>query len=609
MYNSLRPSKSKISLITIITITFMFALTPSIRTQVIFFEDWESGIGNWSASNGIWEVGSPTVIPDSLPSGLNCAGTILNGNYPNNSKSRLESPISPEISLPTVCCGEKILLKFWHWFINSDDNGYLEISVNGGVWDSIQVPQITRTSNVWTQYVLDLSQYAGSSIRIGFLFISGSFNNEVGWYIDDIKVEKKTCVFINPEDFEIGVRDWGADNGLWQVGEPKVGPSNAHSDKYCAGTVLNGNYPNSSSTRFISPEIKLTLKEGETPVLYFWHWFRLVDDKGEVQISVNKGPWQTIAGPFTGTSPVWTQAPAVNLSAFADSTIHLGFYFQSGSFNVDNGWYIDDIRIDGIVKPLKGDVNFDGVVNEIDIHLIVDIILEKFIPTPEQFWAADCVADGKINILDVQCAVNKFLENAHLRIISPNGGESLCYDKPMTIEWDPSIISSKIKIEFSKDAGSNWTVLEDSTENDGNFEWIPSTDFESNECKARISAMIKGFEISDVFDESDAVFSIISCGNVVLKEVNRPTDFCLHQNFPNPFNPVTSVHFDLPIATHVQLVLLNQRGQQVDIIVDAQVPSGSHQVTIDGSNLPSGLYFYQLKTSQFQQTKKMLLLK
>jgi hypothetical protein len=80
------------------------------QTMIILEQDWEAGIGSWYADNGLWEVGVPTVGPTSTHSGINCAGTVLGGNYPPNANTRL---ISPSISLPTPTGGEIIQLKFW----------------------------------------------------------------------------------------------------------------------------------------------------------------------------------------------------------------------------------------------------------------------------------------------------------------------------------------------------------------------------------------------------------------------------------------------------------------------------------------------------------------
>jgi len=217
-------------------------------SQTVFSEDWESGIGSWFADNGVWEVGVPTVGPSSTHSGINCAGTVLNGNYPNNANTRL---ISPSITLPIPSGGETIQLKFWQWFIieNNLDQGVLQISENSGAWETISSVEFDGENLVWTQYVADLTSYAGSSIRLGFYFTSNPGFTFNGWYIDDISIETGVVIFPNPEDFESGVGNWSADNGVWEVGIPTVGPTSTHSGVNCVGTVLDGNYPEIMQTQ------------------------------------------------------------------------------------------------------------------------------------------------------------------------------------------------------------------------------------------------------------------------------------------------------------------------------------------------------------------------
>jgi uncharacterized protein (TIGR03790 family) len=91
--------------------------------------------------------------------------------------------------------------------------------------------------------------------------------------------------------------------------------------------------------------------------------------------------------------------------------------------------------------------------------------------------------------------------------------------------------------------------------------------------------------------------------NAEAKEVS------LAQNYPNPFNPVTTIRFVLPRQDHVTLKVYNSLGQQVATLVDGVESPGVHIAAFDGSSLASGLYIYQLKTSDFGSTHKMLLVK
>ena len=333
---------------TALIVAFQSCPSIVIAQDTTFFEGFESGSGSWYATNGVWEVGVPSTGPGSAHSGQNCAGTILGGNYPDNANTRL---VSPQIALPSG----HVQLKFWHWFSIEDgyDQGVIQVSTDNGIsWQTLTNPEYDGNSGAWTQACVDLSSYAGSTVRIGFYFTSNWNATGSGWYVDDVCIEVGPETFPNPEDFETGIGDWGADNGLWEVGVPTAGPSSAHSGQSCVGTVLGGNYADNANTRLVSPQIALIPRPGQSPELFFWQWHSMENgyDWGQVQVSVNGGPWQTVPGydgHFTGSNPTWSQS-YVPLSAFADSTARIGFYFASNWNATSSGWYIDDVRIEGI---------------------------------------------------------------------------------------------------------------------------------------------------------------------------------------------------------------------------------------------------------------------
>jgi hypothetical protein len=92
--------------------------------------------------------------------------------------------------------------------------------------------------------------------------------------------------------------------------------------------------------------------------------------------------------------------------------------------------------------------------------------------------------------------------------------------------------------------------------------------------------------------------------------------FELYQNYPNPFNPTTKIKFSIPSATlsEVEGSLLTIKiydilGSEVATLVEEDKPAGTYEILFDGSTLPSGVYFYQLRVDGFTETKKMILLK
>jgi hypothetical protein len=88
-----------------------------------------------------------------------------------------------------------------------------------------------------------------------------------------------------------------------------------------------------------------------------------------------------------------------------------------------------------------------------------------------------------------------------------------------------------------------------------------------------------------------------------------PTEFELYQNHPNPFNPVTTIGFDLPNSSHVILTVFNNRGQVIRTLVDGILNTGYHSIRWDASLVPSGIYVYQIRADGFTMVRKCMLMK
>ena len=88
-----------------------------------------------------------------------------------------------------------------------------------------------------------------------------------------------------------------------------------------------------------------------------------------------------------------------------------------------------------------------------------------------------------------------------------------------------------------------------------------------------------------------------------------PEKFTLEQNFPNPFNPTTTIEYGLPVTAHVRLEIYDITGRLVSRLVNRQQSAGRHNVTFDASSLSSGLYLYRIEAGNFVKTRKLTLLK
>lgn len=113
------------------------------------------------------------------------------------------------------------------------------------------------------------------------------------------------------------------------------------------------------------------------------------------------------------------------------------------------------------------------------------------------------------------------------------------------------------------------------------------------------------------------------CSPVVIPEpfpeprgsaLDLPTVFALHDNVPNPFNPITTLYFDLPQAEHVSITVLDIRGRRVRTLLSEPRDAGRHDVAWDGTDdtgrrVPSGVYFAAMQAGEFRQMTKMVLMK
>ena len=88
-----------------------------------------------------------------------------------------------------------------------------------------------------------------------------------------------------------------------------------------------------------------------------------------------------------------------------------------------------------------------------------------------------------------------------------------------------------------------------------------------------------------------------------------PGNFNLHQNYPNPFNPVTKIKFEIPSSELVKIQIFDILGREIKMLVNERMNPGIYEYAFDASNLSSGVYFYKMQAGEFNDVKKMLLIK
>ena len=122
--------------------------------------------------------------------------------------------------------------------------------------------------------------------------------------------------------------------------------------------------------------------------------------------------------------------------------------------------------------------------------------------------------------------------------------------------------------------------------------------------------IVAGNNLADLQANTDIAQSIWDSVIVSVDEQSEnPISFILNQNYPNPFNPTTSIRYAVSNRQFVTIKVYDVLGTEVAALVNEEQPAGSYEVEWNASGLPSGVYFYQLKTNGYDETKKMILLR
>jgi hypothetical protein len=111
------------------------------------------------------------------------------------------------------------------------------------------------------------------------------------------------------------------------------------------------------------------------------------------------------------------------------------------------------------------------------------------------------------------------------------------------------------------------------------------------------------FVLEDCPDQDFTAFPAVT----VWGRDDMPQEYYLHQNNPNPFNPSTTIKYELPKSSEVRLSVYDMLGREVSVLVNERRDAGVHEVKFESSNLASGVYFYRLRAGDFVQTRKLLL--
>jgi len=266
---------------------------------------------------------------------------------------------------------------------------------------------------------------------------------------------------------------------------------------------------------------------------------------------------------------------------------------------IPSGWIINSVTSsNGAAAIAEGVIKITGINlnGGSQLLLYLNNVTNGFTPGDNTFPVhVKTTPGGVLSQLSSNPSVylNSMPNNGNLALTSPSGSEKWKAGTLQYIVWErKGIVIGSFLLEYSTDFGNTWIKINKSPiAGVTRYPWIvPNVN--SDNCLIRISNYLTHKPLSIVKN----VFSIYTEGNQAA-------------NYPNPFNPATRISFYNPDKDFVNLRVYNTLGQKVAELVNKELTAGKYEYIFDGSNLPSGVYLYNLTIGGKSQTHKMILAK
>ena len=440
-------------------------------------------------------------------------------------------------------------------------------------------------------------------------------------------------------DFELNNGQFVSESG-WVWGEPEN--VDAHSGDRVWATNLSGEYPINVTYHLYTPHYVL----GDNSELSFMQNYSVEQnfDGINVSISTNNGNSWTVISPaggyngtaipglnsedgWTGDSSGWVNA-TFDLGLYADEEVMFRFRLGSNGSITGPGWAIDDFELSDVnLKTgfVEGEVSLTSMV---DPSLVTVMSAKRFATNPDSdrtyrlylpngthSVTASLVNHQSSTQNNIPINVDTPVFNADFTLIDLPAVEdfSYFYDDDtghVNLIWAPSsqamFPASAFRVYRKFDSGPFKMVLE--TEDTAYSE---IREYEGD-YRYYVTAIYMGEEGAPTSVAYVSWPYVDPPGN---EDINAPElKTALGRNYPNPFNPTTTISFTLAESGPAQLKIYNSKGQLVRQLANAEYAAGPHHLIWDGRDLKgrpvsSGLYFYRLQTKYFNQSRKMILMK
>jgi hypothetical protein len=489
--------------------------------------------------------------------------------------------------------------------------------------------------NAVMQFVFEL-QFTGTSGLGGYIPFQFNASISNGMPLNtNLMIPYNMANIFN--DFETNSGNFTSETG-WVWGTPnQVTP---YSGTKLWATGLSGNYPDLVNYILVTPVF--ALETGSVLNLQHRYSFESGYDGGNVSISTNNGMTWSLLTPqggytngslpgldgepgFSGSIANW-QPVVFNLGQYADQQVRFRFRMGSDGGTTNIGWFIDNFELSGVnqktgylygtVIPTSATPASEALVmanNYFSTHPAEDGSYRLYLPNGTfnaeatlpyhqsssvnnvQITPADPVHQADFTLINLPKP-----ENADFTVDNLTGDVVLTWDPP----YDPVLPVMSYRVYRKFDTGP-FTMIQETTGNthtdvislDGNYSYLIYAVYMNNEGSPSDSL---NFAFPYEVDNDD---------NHAPGLVTR-----LNGNYPNPFNPTTTISFDLAHPGNAKLSIYNIKGQLVKVLANGNLTPGSHHIVWDGRDngnrgVSSGVYFYRLETPGRTFTRKMLMLK
>ena len=269
----------------------------------------------------------------------------------------------------------------------------------------------------------------------------------------------------------------------------------------------------------------------------------------------------------------------------------------------DNG---DPLAFDSIsgnimVGGQSGDVNLDGDLNILDIVQTINFILLIADPSDNEFITADINSDGSLDILDIVGMINLIQRQDRVGHIDIDSEAYYSIENNQLELSANSVSGFQIKLEnksnvVDSNLPSDWYIY---SSNGIVLAYTMNNSF-NGKIKLNFSdnIQVEDFIVSDSYGNEIQSTSII-----------EPILFSLNKSYPNPFNPTTTISFDLYDNLNSSIKIYNISGQLVDVLYDGYLDIGHHSLTWNALNQVSGIYLMSLQFGTTVKTQKLMLIK